>query len=277
MGCDRIADIRQSGGGKRKTGYDVIGLRVAGVDYGEAVARIQAMARWDRPAMVAAANAHLAAAAYWRRGFGAVMARFDLVVPDGMPLVWCMNARGAALKDKVYGPILMTKVVAATPGPWKHFFFGGSEECLLALASSVRTINPDATVVGTLSPPYRDWTEDDQAAFARAISEHDPDFVWVALGGIKQESWIAANVHRFHRGVFLAVGDAFEVVAGRRSMAPARMQRLGLGWVFRFCQEPARLWKRYLVYNTMFVAALLLSAVGIRRSVLRQVGSGVAK
>jgi len=244
-----------------KKDHEVIGLRVAAVDYAEAVNRIQAMARWDRPTLVAAANTHLAAAAYWRYEFAVVMARFDMIVPDGMPLVWCMNAKGAGLKDRVYGPILMGKVLEATPTPQKHFFFGGTPECLTSLQDAVTRRFPGTLIVGTYSPPFRQWDDNDEASFAAAIEASGADFVWIALGGVKQETWIADNIHRFRRGVFLTVGDAFELLAGRRTMAPVWMQRSGLAWLFRLGQEPGRLWKRYLVHNTLFCAAVLLQWV----------------
>ena len=91
----------------------------------------------------------------------------------------------------------------------------------------------------------------------------NPDFIWVALGGVKQENWIARNRHRYQRGVFLAVGDAFELLAGRRTFAPAWMQRSGLTWVYRLVQEPRRLWKRYLTNNTAFATYAILEVLRV--------------
>jgi N-acetylglucosaminyldiphosphoundecaprenol N-acetyl-beta-D-mannosaminyltransferase len=193
------------------------------------------------------------------------MAGFDLILPDGMPLVWCMNARGAGLKDRVYGPIFMERVIEGTPKPWRHFLFGGTPECLAALREAIGKRFPGTVIAGALSPQFGKWGEPDLAEFASTIKAADPDFVWVALGGIKQETWIADNLHRFNKGVFLAVGDAFELLAGRRRMAPPWMQRSGLGWFFRLCQEPRRLWRRYLAYNTLFIIALLCWSAGLRR------------
>jgi N-acetylglucosaminyldiphosphoundecaprenol N-acetyl-beta-D-mannosaminyltransferase len=243
----------------------VLGLDIAVVDYAKAVPAVQELARSGRTAAVSAANTQIAAAAYWNTTFRGRMARFDLVLPDGMPLVWCMNAQGAGLTDRVYGPIFMEQMLASTPKLWKHFLFGGSPECLATLQETIGKRFPDVAIAGTLSPPFRKWEESDLALFAATIESTAPDFIWVALGGIKQETWIADNLHRFNKGVFLAVGDAFELLAGRRRMAPMWMQRSGLGWVFRLCQEPRRLWKRYLVYNTLFVLALLCWSVGLRR------------
>lgn len=244
----------------------VIGLPVACLDYEAALARVRDLAEGGAAANVAFANTHIAVTANRAPTFAAAMRAFDLVLPDGMPLVWCLNRQGAGLKDRVYGPIFMEKMLASTPKPWKHFLFGGTSACLEALQAAIRTRFPDVALVGAYSPPFRAWEESDQAAFAARIREADPDFIWVALGGVKQETWIAANRHRFRRGVFLAVGDAFELLAGRSRMAPMWMQRAGLGWLFRLGQEPRRLWKRYLVYNTLFILAILRSAVTPRQA-----------
>ena len=127
----------------------------------------------------------------------------------------------------------------------------------------MRKLRPEVQIVGHLSPPFRPWQEEDEAGFARTIGAAAPDFIWVALGGVKQETWIARNRHRYARGVFLAVGDAFELLAERRRFAPAWMQRLGLTWVYRLAQEPRRLWKRYLTHNSVFA---FYAAVEIARA-----------
>lgn len=85
------------------------------------------------------------------------------------------------------------------------------------------------------------------------IQEANADFVWVALGGGRQERWIANNLWRHKRGVFVAVGDAFELLSGKRPFAPDWMQKVGLTWLYRLCQEPRRLWSRYLRYNSMYL------------------------
>src|SRR5260370_14931054 len=104
-----------------------------------------------------------------------------------------------------------------------------------------------------LSPPFRPFTEADEASFAEAINRADPHFVWVALPGVRMERWIIDNQARYKRGVFLAVGDAFTLLAGRRKFAPRWMQRLGLTWLFRLSAEPLRLVPRYLKFKFLFL------------------------
>jgi N-acetylglucosaminyldiphosphoundecaprenol N-acetyl-beta-D-mannosaminyltransferase len=231
----------------------ILGTPVAVVDYESAIEESRRLAGEDRPASVAASNTHIIALARHRRDFGEVMRRFDLVLPDGMPLRWSLNAQGAKLPDRVYGPYFMEKMIRATPRPWRHFFFGGTEETLRDLTAHLREIQPEIEIAGTLSPPFRKWSGEDESEFARVIAESKADFIWVALGGERQERWIIENLGRHARGVFFAVGDAFVLLAGQRAFAPAWMQRLGITWAYRLWQEPRRLWRRYTQFNSLFL------------------------
>jgi N-acetylglucosaminyldiphosphoundecaprenol N-acetyl-beta-D-mannosaminyltransferase len=244
--------------------FDSIGLLgtpVACATYESALERIKSLAREARPTAVCPSNTHIVGEARRDPSFARVMARFDMVLPDGMPIVWALNARGAGLKDRVYGPYFMRHVLQNTPRPWRHFFFGDSNDCLADLRAALADIQPDIEIAGMLSPPFRPFTETDEASFADAINRADPDFVWVALPGVRMERWIIDNQARYGRGVFLAVGDAFTLLSGRRTFAPPWMQRNGLTWLHRVCHEPLRLGPRYVRYNAMFVTYLLWDAL----------------
>jgi N-acetylglucosaminyldiphosphoundecaprenol N-acetyl-beta-D-mannosaminyltransferase len=250
----------------------VIGLSVDVATYESALNRCLELTRRPGPAAVSAANTHIATAARLSSVFGRVMAAFDLILPDGMPLVWVMNAKlrhrkQAKLEDRVYGPYFMRHALLHAPANTTHYFFGGSQECLDELSAAVRVMRPDIRIVGVYSPPYRAWDEADQQEFARQINAASPDFVWVALGGEKQEAWIVDNLHRFKRGVFFAVGDAFELLAGRRDFAPDWIQRHGVTWLYRLLQEPRRMWKRYFKYNSLFLGYLLKDLLFPQREV----------
>jgi N-acetylglucosaminyldiphosphoundecaprenol N-acetyl-beta-D-mannosaminyltransferase len=114
-------------------------------------------------------------------------------------------------------------------------------------------LQPEIEVVGAISPPFRALTPQDEESFAEIINRAQPDFVWVALPGVRMERWIISNQGRFKRGVFLAVGDAFTLLTGRRPFAPRWMQRLGLTWIYRLSREPKRLGPRYLRYNALYL------------------------
>lgn len=235
----------------------ILGVPVACATYDSALEAIKELSRAPRPTAVCPANTHILGEARHNSDFGRVLSRFDLVLPDGMPVVWALNRRGAGLRDRVYGPYFMRHTLRHTPRPWRHFFFGDSEACLADLQSVATALQPDIQIVGAISPPFRPLTEEDEKRFAESINQASPDFIWVALPGVRMEQWIIKNQARFQRGVFLAVGDAFTLLTGRRQFAPRWMQRLGLTWIYRAIHEPGRLGPRYLQYNSIYLYYLL--------------------
>jgi N-acetylglucosaminyldiphosphoundecaprenol N-acetyl-beta-D-mannosaminyltransferase len=175
-----LSDIAYPTGASPPT-IRVLGTSVACATYDSALERIKALAREPRAAAVCPSNTHIL---------------------------------GAGLKDRVYGPYFMRHALRNTPRPWRHFFFGDSDECLVELRRVLVQLQPDIEIVGMISPPFRPFTEADEALFADTINRADPDFVWVALPGVRMEQWIIDNQARFRRGVFLAVGDADGVDLG---------------------------------------------------------------
>jgi len=236
---------------------EVLGTPVACVTYESALEVVKQLAKEPRPTAVCPANTHIVAEARHEPEFARIMKTFDVVLPDGMPIVWAMNLRGGGLSDRVYGPYFTRHALQNCPRPWRHFFFGDTEEVLEALKVEAKKLQPDIEIVGAISPPFRAWTESDEAQFADAINRVNPDFIWVGLPGGRMEKWIIDNQQRYQRGVFLAVGDAFTLLSGRRPFAPAWMQRLGLTWLYRMLAEPRRLGPRYLRYNSLFVYYLV--------------------
>lgn len=236
----------------RKRGQ-VLGVPVDAVDYESAFSKCLELVSLDRPAAVTAANTHLVSLGRHDPEFGSVMRAFDLVLPDGMPLVWALRRAGWKLEDRCYGPYFMEYALRQSPPDLRHFFFGGSEQTLGKLRENALRLNPELNIAGAFSPPFRMWTEADEQDFADRIRSTEPDFIWVCLGGEKQERWIVRNRHRYDRGVFLGVGDAFALLAGERPFAPTWMQRNGLTWLYRLGQDPARLWSRYVKFNSLFL------------------------
>lgn len=240
----------------RQTGK-VLGVTLDLYDYDSAWQTLQKWASEDSVKLVAAANTHLVGEAASDDDFANVLSTFDMVLPDGMPLVWAMQLDGYPIHDRVYGPYMMRHaLVHSSPGV-KHYFFGGTEKCLEKLTDQARRMNPAIQIVGTTSPPFGKWDEETRRKLINHINDANPDMIWVALGGVRQERWLFENRQLFKRGVYLAVGDAFVLNAGLRSYAPHWMQRAGLTWLFRLAQEPSRLLRRYLKYNARFAVAFL--------------------
>jgi N-acetylglucosaminyldiphosphoundecaprenol N-acetyl-beta-D-mannosaminyltransferase len=186
--------------------------------------------------------------------FRKITSRFDFFLPDGMPLIWCLNSKGAQLRDRVYGPTFMRHCVLNSPAPYKHYLLGGSEDCLDRLKRRLLAQQPSLQIVGSHHGYFQ---ADEEANILEEINRLSPDFVWVGLGTPKQQDWIHRYKSQIKRGVLFAVGFAFDVNAGTKKDAPAWMQRRGLTWLFRVASEPRRLAGRYLRYNVLFLFYLL--------------------
>ncbi len=183
---------------------------------------------------------------------------FDYFLPDGMPLVWCLNRRGATMQDRVYGPTFMRVCMSRNPSPRTHYLLGGSAECLARLQNRLLTMQPELRIVGARDGYFR---PDEEGEIIAEINRLSPDFIWIGLGTPKQQDWIYRNKKQIARGVLFAVGFAFDVNAGSKKDAPHWMQRRGLTWVFRLFSEPRRLAMRYLRYNSLFLFYLCKDAL----------------
>jgi N-acetylglucosaminyldiphosphoundecaprenol N-acetyl-beta-D-mannosaminyltransferase len=239
--------------------FDLLGTPLLATTYEALIAHAQKLARSGGPHAIDFTNTHIVTLRRHDPEFREITSRFDHFVPDGMPLIWCLNARGAKLRDRVYGPTFMRRAIEASPAPWTHYLLGGSSECVAALQRRFE----NAKIVGVHHGYFAPNEEQDILA---EINRLAPDFIWIGLGTPKQQDWIHRNKSAINRGVILAVGFAFDVNAGLKRDAPGWMQRLGLTWVFRAASEPGRLLNRYLRYNTLFLYYLAKDGLFAHRS-----------
>jgi N-acetylglucosaminyldiphosphoundecaprenol N-acetyl-beta-D-mannosaminyltransferase len=190
----------------------------------------------------------------------------DRVEPDGVPLVWLARRRGTKA-ERVAGPDFLPALVQrGLPLGRSHFFFGGPPGLPDELARRLSEAYPGVRIVGTISPPFRPLTQEEDDAFVAQINAAKPDYVWVGLGTPKQDLWVASHRPRLEAAALLAVGAAFDVHAGKRRRAPRWMQRTGTEWLFRLLVEPRRLARRYTVVNARFLWLVVKEGLRGRRS-----------
>jgi len=182
-----------------------------------------------------------------------------------MPVVWALRVLGHRA-ERVYGPDLMLAVCerSAREG-WSHFFFGGASGVAEMLAAEMRRRFPALTVAGVLCPPFRALTSEEEEAMLAHLNGSGAQIVWVGLGSPKQDLWMAEHRARLEAPVLIGVGAAFDFFAGSQKQAPRWMQRSGLEWLFRLMTEPRRLWRRYLIGNPKFAAAVVMQLTRLRR------------
>jgi N-acetylglucosaminyldiphosphoundecaprenol N-acetyl-beta-D-mannosaminyltransferase len=241
----------------------VIGLPVAATTYAGAVEWVLDHAEnADRASAVEAANTHVAALARHDPAFAESMRRFDLIVPDGMPLVWALNRQlppDQRLSDRVYGPTLMLETFRATQDrpEFRHFLLGGRQATLDKLTASFADRFPGAVIAGAHSPPFGEWPAAEFERIREKIRSANANLIWVGLGCPKQEHWIARHKENLPPGVYFGIGAAFAFHAGEVKQSPPALQKLGLEWAYRLAMEPRRLFKRYFTYNSLFLYHLL--------------------
>jgi N-acetylglucosaminyldiphosphoundecaprenol N-acetyl-beta-D-mannosaminyltransferase len=187
----------------------------------------------------------------------------DMVIADGMPIVWLQRLAGHRDAQRVYGPDLMLAICDASSHlPIKHFFWGGLPGVAESLAKTLQKYFLGLQVAGAYSPPIADLGIQPDKSVLTRLNESGAQIIWVGLGSPKQDLWMKLYRPYLEAPVLIGVGAAFDFLSGNKRQAPRFLQRLGLEWLYRLCQEPRRLWKRYLIYNTLFVwrAGVFLSA-----------------
>lgn len=180
-----------------------------------------------------------------------------LSMPDGKPLSLLAKWRGIADVDRVAGPDYMPYFIQTAKGI-RHYFFGSTPEVLEELVISIRRQYPDAVIAGSYPPPFGNISVSEMEKILRIINQAKPDVIWVGLGAPKQEYWMAEHWRKLKPAILMGVGAAFDVHAGKIPRAPGWMRKMSIEWLYRLYQEPRRLWKRYLVTNTLFCYYLLL-------------------
>jgi len=252
---------------KEAARVDVLGVQVSAIDLDQALDTIEGWIAERKNQYVCITGAHGVMESQHDETLRAVHNHAGMVTPDGMPLVWMSRLLGHPETRRVYGPDLMRALseFSARRG-WRQFYYGGDMGVADRLAAALAKTYPNLAVAGTLSPPFRALTGEEDAGIVEQINAARPDIVWVGLSTPKQEYWMASHVGRIDAPVMIGVGAAFDFLAGSKAQAPLWMQRNGLEWLFRLCQEPRRLFRRYV----WIVPGFLVAAGGqlVRHSAL---------
>ncbi|MGZ4277234.1 MAG: WecB/TagA/CpsF family glycosyltransferase [Solirubrobacteraceae bacterium] len=254
---------------------EILGVPLALTDYERTLDWMDAAIAARRPSYVCVAAVHTVMACQEDPELFAAVKASTFTVPDGQPLVWALNALGARLPSRVYGPDLMAKACerAARTGA-KMFLYGGKNQgALVQLTLELRTRFPGLQIVGGHAPVFRPLTVAEQAEVAEKINRSGADVVWVGLGVPRQEKWMATMRPQLEAPVLVGVGAAFDFHAGLVPQAPAWLQSMGMEWAFRLAMEPRRPWKRYAKYNPLFVWGFARQYVRHLRSRWGQAGS----
>lgn len=248
--------------------FSVLGVPVDLIQIPGVVAQIE---KWIREPntcrSIAVTGMHGVTEAQHDSKFKMILNSADMVVPDGMPLVWLARSKGYKLERRVYGPELMIAFLESTKEKrYRHFLYGGAPGVPEQLAEILQKRFPGTVIAGTFSPPFRDLTPEEDAQIVARINDTNPCIVWVGLSTPKQERWMHHHREVLQACATIGVGAAFDINAGIKRQAPHWMREHGLEWLFRLLQEPRRLWQRYLVQGSLFAIYLVLERLGLERS-----------
>lgn len=245
---------------------NILGVGVSVLNLGTAVAAIAEAVKNRAKGYICVTGVHGVMEAQESPAFRQILNDAFLNTPDGMPMVWLGKLNGHAEMSRVYGPDLMHEVFEwSRATECRHFFYGGQPGVAAELKRRTEEKFPGIVICGCYSPPFRPLHEEEEEAFIVMISKLKPDIIWVGLSTPKQEKFMAHYLRRVDTTLMIGVGAAFDFHAGRTRQAPHWIQRSGFEWFFRLCQEPGRLWKRYLKNNPLFVLKLIGQLTGLKK------------
>ena len=231
----------------------IVDLNISTLPYQEILDNVFSLADARIPSYVCFANAHMAVEAHLNSKIASSVNEATIVTSDGMSMVMALKYLHKVKQDRAAGMDMIFDVIR---GSEQHgfsiFLFGTHLNTLDLFKAKARKDHPKLTIAGAIAPPFTEFTKQENDEFIRIINESGANIVFVGLGCPKQEKWMAENSHKV-KAVMLGFGGAFSLYANKVKRAPVIMQQYCLEWLYRLFQEPKRLWKRYLVTNTLFI------------------------
>ncbi len=208
-------------------------------------------------------------------GYRKVLNRGDLNLVDGAAVALATLLQGRRSPRTTGSDALALLAAWGVPSNVGHYLYGSTPEVVEKLRDRLEQDNPGISVTGAESPPFRELDDDELEEAAIRIRDAGTDLLWIGMGTPKQDL-VAERLRELGAApVILCVGAAFDFLSGTKRRAPRWIRAIGMEWTFRLATEPGRLWRRYLIGNTRFVAGVVRDRGGMsRRRVASATDSG---
>ena len=183
----------------------------------------------------------------------------DYVLCDGIPVKWASTFLNTPIVERITGLDLLPSLVAfAAVEKFSLFLLGASPGVGEKLKEVILQQYPNCNVVGIYVPPFMPvFDAAENKKMVDAVNTTAPDIVLISLTAPKQDLWITQNKSQLHPALYVGIGGAFEVMAGLAKRAPKWVQKAGLEWLYRFIQEPRRLFRRYFIEAPLFIPLII--------------------
>ena len=233
---------------------DVLGVAFDNLTMDEAVERALELLEQEGPHLVATPNPELVQRANQDPEFAEILSKADLVIPDGVGIMYAAKILGRPLRARVPGIDFASSLLGRIAGTGKRLFLLGAEPGVAEQAAvNLQLAHPGLAVCGTHDGYFKE-----DGPVADAIREAHADVVFVCLGAPKQEKWVAEHGARAGARLYIGLGGSLDVFAGKVERAPETFQRLGLEWLYRLARQPSR------IGRMAKLPLFLTSAVGAR-------------
>lgn len=195
----------------------------------------------------------------------------DLVVADGMPLIWLSKILKTPLKERITGSDLFPAICdLANEKSFKVFFMGGKEGIAERAATNLKKAYPNLQLTGIYSPPMNfEQDAQENLRIIDMINKSRPNILFVSVGSPKQEKWFYKNIDTLNINIAIGIGAALDFIAGSLKRAPLIFQKNGMEWFWRFLQEPKRLFNRYFIRDSKFIWIVVRQIYSMKKRILK--------
>lgn len=204
-------------------------------------------------------NAHSYNTAQKDQFFAEALQKGGILIPDGAGIVLALKFLRSEKIERIAGwDLFLYEMNRLSLKGGKCFFLGSNEETLNKIKIKAADMYPNLRIE-TYSPPYKsEFSEEDNKRMIEAVNQVQPDLLWIGMTAPKQEKWAYTHFNELKvNGHIGTIGAVFDFFAGNIKRAPLWWQRNGLEWLYRLIMEPKRMWRRYIIGNTLFLGYLI--------------------